>query len=121
MSSVVLIGGRFVPGGQVQVIDSEPGGATMKALTSPPMAGRSGRRWSGAAGLAVPLVAILAIPAVTAGGAAAAAAASVGGSLRAWGDDLNGQLGDGATISSDTPVRVKLPSGTTVTSVRAGG
>jgi len=89
------------------------------------MAGRIGRRWSGAAGLAVPLAAILAVPAVTAGGAAAASATatavSAGGSLRAWGDDRSGQLGDGATRSSDTPVRVKLPSGTTVTSVRAGG
>jgi alpha-tubulin suppressor-like RCC1 family protein len=48
-------------------------------------------------------------------------AASTSGSLLAWGDDHNGQLGDGATSTSDTPVRVKLPAGTTVTSVRAGG
>lgn len=93
----------------------------MQALTSPPMAARSGRRWQGAAGLAVSLVAILAVPVVIAGSAAVATTISAGGSVRAWGDDNNGQLGDGATIGNDTPVRVKLPAGTLVTSVRAGG
>jgi alpha-tubulin suppressor-like RCC1 family protein len=95
----------------------------MKALARQPMAGRNGRRWPRAVGLAVPLVAVLAVPAMVAGGVAAAtsAAVSAGGSLRAWGDDHNGQLGDGATISSDTPVAVRVPAGTTVVSVRAGG
>src|SRR5260221_10691000 len=94
----------------------------MKAVTSQPMAGRNGRGWPRAVGLAVPLLAVLAFPAMVADGAAAARiAVSARGSLRAWEDDHNGQLGDGATTSSDTPVAVKLPAGATVTSVRAGG
>ncbi len=52
--------------------------------------------------------------------AATSAAVSVSGSLLAWGDNHNGQLGDGGTASSDTPVAVRL-GGTTVISVRAGG
>jgi alpha-tubulin suppressor-like RCC1 family protein len=68
-------------------------------------------------------MAILAIPTMIARGSAAATvtAASATGSLLAWGDNHNGQLGDGATGTSDTPVAVKLPAGTTVASVRAGG
>jgi len=40
--------------------------------------------------------------------------------LRAWGDNQFGQLGDGTTSSRDTPVKVQLPAGTKVTSMRAG-
>ncbi len=95
----------------------------MKARKGQLLAGRHGRRWPGAAGLAVPLVAVLAVPAMAGAGVAAAtsAAVSVSGSLLAWGDNHNGQLGDGGTASSDTPVAVRLPAGTTVISVRAGG
>ena len=42
------------------------------------------------------------------------------GLVLAWGDNSLGQLGNGSTVSTDTPVRVKLPSGTKVTAVRAG-
>ena len=42
------------------------------------------------------------------------------GHVLAWGDNSFGQLGNGTTVSSDAPVRVKLPSGTKVTAVRAG-
>ena len=42
------------------------------------------------------------------------------GHVLAWGDNSLGQLGNGSTVSSDTPVRAKLPSGTKVTAVRAG-
>ncbi len=42
------------------------------------------------------------------------------GHVLAWGDNSFGQLGNGSTVSSDTPVRAKLPSGTKVTAVRAG-
>ncbi len=94
----------------------------MKALTRQPMV-RTSRRWPRAASLVVPLMAILAIPTMIARGSAAATvtAASATGSLLAWGDNHNGQLGDGATGTSDTPVAVKLPAGTAVASVRAGG
>jgi alpha-tubulin suppressor-like RCC1 family protein len=42
------------------------------------------------------------------------------GSLLAWGDGADGQLGDGTTHGSDVPRTVKLPAGTKVTSVRGG-
>jgi alpha-tubulin suppressor-like RCC1 family protein len=42
------------------------------------------------------------------------------GHVLAWGANSLGQLGDGTTTNSLTPVRVKLPSGTKVTAVRAG-
>lgn len=42
------------------------------------------------------------------------------GSVLAWGDNSNGQLGDGTTTSSDLPVKVKLPQGTKVTAVSGG-
>jgi alpha-tubulin suppressor-like RCC1 family protein len=42
------------------------------------------------------------------------------GQVLAWGDNLYGQLGDGTTSDSDTPVRVRLPAGTTVTAISAG-
>jgi alpha-tubulin suppressor-like RCC1 family protein len=42
------------------------------------------------------------------------------GQVLAWGDNLDGQLGDGSTSNSDTPVRVRLPAGTRVTAISAG-
>jgi alpha-tubulin suppressor-like RCC1 family protein len=45
---------------------------------------------------------------------------SSAGSLLAWGDGTDGQLGDGSTHTSDVPRAVKLPAGTKITSVRAG-
>ncbi len=35
MSPVALIGGRFVPGGQVQVTDPEPGGGNYEGADKP--------------------------------------------------------------------------------------
>ena len=92
-------------------------------------------RWT-SLGLAAALTAALAVP-LTTGGAAAAydsssvhavagralgtASAPLGGALRAWGENGRGQLGDGVvSLASDLPVRVKLPAGTLVASVRAG-
>jgi alpha-tubulin suppressor-like RCC1 family protein len=42
------------------------------------------------------------------------------GRVLAWGDNSAGQLGDGGTTNSDTPVRVELPSAARVTQVAAG-
>jgi alpha-tubulin suppressor-like RCC1 family protein len=70
--------------------------------------------------------AALAIPALATGPATAAshvpgaATAAVSGTLRAWGLGSNGQLGDGTELTRTVPVKVKLPAGTKVTSVRAG-
>jgi alpha-tubulin suppressor-like RCC1 family protein len=75
-----------------------------------------------AAALAIPALATG--PATAAshvpGGARGAATAAVSGTLRAWGLGGNGQLGNGGTRTSTVPVKVKLPAGTTITSVRAG-
>jgi alpha-tubulin suppressor-like RCC1 family protein len=44
-----------------------------------------------------------------------------GGQVYAWGFDASGQLGDGTETDSMTPVEVSIPSGTTITSIAAGG
>lgn len=43
------------------------------------------------------------------------------GSVWAWGDNANGQLGDGSRTGADVPVRVRVPSGVTFASVDSGG
>lgn len=90
-----------------------------------------------AAAAAVAMMATLAVPALSAAGAAAAgrtgsgpgmsaagqlASARGGNNIRAWGDNGEGQLGNGSTTPSLTPVlvNVALKLGTTITSVRTG-
>ena len=95
----------------------------------PAVRGRRMMAWRMAAG-GIAAAAALAIPALAAGPATAAsyglsggrgaATTSPSGTLRAWGLGSNGQLGDGTTQTSTVPVKVKLPAGTKVTSVRAG-
>ncbi len=43
------------------------------------------------------------------------------GAVFAWGYNADGELGDGGTANSDVPVKVKLPAGTKVTAIAAGG
>src|SRR5450756_958155 len=52
---------------------------------------------------------------------AAGSIAVVSGSAWAWGDNGFGQLGNGTTADSNTPVAVSLPAGTTVTAIAGGG
>jgi hypothetical protein len=60
------------------------------------------------------------VAAAAAGNGAATAGAS-GGTLRAWGQGNDGQLGNGKqTNVQAAPVRVRLGQGVTVTSLRAG-
>lgn len=51
---------------------------------------------------------------------AQAVALSTSGEVYAWGHNNYGQLGDGTTTNSTTPVRVHLPAGVTATQVAAG-
>ncbi|WP_018789787.1 RCC1 domain-containing protein [Salinispora arenicola] len=59
------------------------------------------------------------ITAVAAGDRHSLAVTSTG-TVLAWGDNTAGQLGDGSTTSSSTPVAVNVPAGTTITAVAAG-
>lgn len=43
------------------------------------------------------------------------------GAIYDWGANTDGQLGNGTTTSSDTPVRLDLPSGVRFTKVNSGG
>jgi alpha-tubulin suppressor-like RCC1 family protein len=60
------------------------------------------------------------VVAIAAGGYDSLALTSTGAVL-AWGYNKDGELGDGSTANSDVPVNVKLPAGTKVTAVAAGG
>ena len=60
------------------------------------------------------------VTAVAAGGYYSLALTSTGAVL-AWGYNTDGELGNGSTASSDVPVKVKLPAGTKVTAIAAGG
>ena len=55
-----------------------------------------------------------------AGRAGAAVAATASRTVLAWGSNGSGELGDGTTTDSDTPVRVDLAKGTKVTGISAG-
>ena len=60
------------------------------------------------------------VTAVAAGALHSLALTSTGAVL-AWGDNGEGELGDGSKTNSDVPVKVKLPAGTKVIAVAAGG
>ena len=55
-----------------------------------------------------------------AGGNSTAYAIGSNGKLYAWGDNNDGQLGNGTTTSSDTPVQVSLPTGVTAAAITGG-
>ncbi|WP_027644335.1 RCC1 domain-containing protein [Salinispora oceanensis] len=69
--------------------------------------------------VAVSLPSGVTVTAVAAGAAFSLALTSAG-TILAWGDNTIGQLGDGTTIDSPTPVVVSLPTGVTATAVAAG-
>jgi alpha-tubulin suppressor-like RCC1 family protein len=56
-----------------------------------------------------------------AGGDAHSLALTSTGQVLAWGSNSTGQLGNGTTINSSSPVAVSLPPGTTVTAIAGGG
>src|SRR5450759_2906047 len=59
------------------------------------------------------------VTAIAGGNIHSLALTSTGRAL-AWGDNSSGQLGNGTTLGSSTPVAVSLPSGTTVTAIAGG-
>ncbi|WP_018801849.1 Ig-like domain repeat protein [Salinispora arenicola] len=69
--------------------------------------------------VAVSLPSGVTVTAVAAGAAFSLALTSAG-TILAWGDNTIGQLGDGTTIDSPTPVVVSLPTGVTATAVAGG-
>lgn len=60
-------------------------------------------------------------PTAVAGGYQSAYAIGSDGKLYAWGDNFLGELGDGGTNNSSTPVVVSLPVGVTPTAIAGGG
>src|SRR4249920_149313 len=70
-----------------------------------------------AGGVPVAVRGLTGVTAIAAGGAHALARLS-NGTVMAWGDNINGQLGNGTTTSSEVPVPVKGLTG--VTAVSAG-
>ena len=68
----------------------------------------------------VALAATDTLAAIAAGGDDSLALTTTG-QLLAWGSNSNGQLGNGTTTSSSTPVQVSLPPGTTITAIAEGG
>jgi alpha-tubulin suppressor-like RCC1 family protein len=74
----------------------------------------------------IPNPVAVSLPTVTiataiAGGGYHALALTSTGQMLAWGSNSQGQLGNGTTTSSATPVSVSLPSGTTVNAIASGG
>ncbi|HEX5267911.1 MAG TPA: hypothetical protein VFW24_14190 [Acidimicrobiales bacterium] len=55
-----------------------------------------------------------------AAGDAFAMAIGADGNVYSWGDNTHGQLGNGTTMASSTPVKVSLPSGDAASSITAG-
>jgi alpha-tubulin suppressor-like RCC1 family protein len=72
-----------------------------------------------AGGLAAALATVPAIPAAASATAPAAAAAKKGNFVLAWGSSANGELGNGTTTSTSTPVFAKVPSNLLYTTVRS--
>jgi alpha-tubulin suppressor-like RCC1 family protein len=79
----------------------------------------NGTTGSSSTPVAVSLPAGTTVTAVS-GGAQHSLALTSTGSVLAWGDNVGGELGNGTTASSPTPVAVSLPAGTTVTAISAG-
>ncbi|WP_018220297.1 RCC1 domain-containing protein [Salinispora pacifica] len=69
--------------------------------------------------VAVSLPAGPTVTAITGGNHHSLAVTSTG-TVLAWGENVSGQLGDGTTTNSSTPVNVDLPPATTITTVAAG-
>jgi alpha-tubulin suppressor-like RCC1 family protein len=61
------------------------------------------------------------IPIAVAGGYQSAYALGSNGKVYAWGDNFYGELGNGSTTNSPTPVPVSLPTGITATTIAGGG
>jgi alpha-tubulin suppressor-like RCC1 family protein len=61
------------------------------------------------------------IPTAVAGGYQSAYALGSDGKVYAWGDNFYGELGNGTTTNSTTPVAVSLPTGVTATAIAGGG
>jgi alpha-tubulin suppressor-like RCC1 family protein len=59
------------------------------------------------------------VTAIAAGGDHSLALTSTG-QVYAWGSNIYGQVGDGTTVSRDTPVPVAAPGGATITAIAAG-
>jgi alpha-tubulin suppressor-like RCC1 family protein len=107
------------------------GNATSLALTSTGQVLGWGRNASGQLGngtttdSSTPVLASLpsgtTVTAIATGSGTHSLALTSTGQVLAWGGNQSGQLGDGTTTNSTTPVAVSLPSGTNVIAISTGG
>ena len=94
----------------------------MTTLTTAPRAGgeRKGLRALAVLGVAAMLALLGTIISAPPIETQAAGSSGFSGQVFAWGWNGYGQLGNGTTTNSSTPVAVSLPSGTTITAIAGG-
>ena len=118
-AAALAVAGAWPGAARAGGVAAVPGAAYAWGLNTSGQLG-DGATANRASPVAVSLPAGVTIAAIS-GGAAHTLALSANGTVYAWGANNAGQLGNGTTVASATPVRVSLPAGVTATAVAAAG
>jgi Regulator of chromosome condensation (RCC1) repeat len=122
VAATLALLGTFVSGSPIETHAAGPSGSGGPALAwGYNLYGQLGNAstTTSSTPVAVSLPTGTTVTAIAAGGFHSLALTSTGRML-AWGQNGSGQLGNGTTAGSTTPVAVSLPSGTTVTAIAGG-